>query len=87
LSSWTQARKFDLIVRSFGDELLVYHTGSGETHCLNGNACAVFRALAESELPLSAGHIKTQCLNGGTENDAQRLLEELAALHLVEHVD
>jgi len=47
-SRWRMPREFSVLLRSWGDETVAYHDGSGDTHLLGPVEAAAIRALQES---------------------------------------
>ncbi len=83
----------DLQWRWWGDQLVVYHQASGDTHLLNRLAGEVLCTLeqAPAEAVTLAGHVAAQQEMSADQQGAlleqiERLLRQLEALGLVETV-
>jgi PqqD family protein of HPr-rel-A system len=55
---WHVVGAFELLWRSWGDEVIVYHTGSGDTHLLSPAAAEVLRTLQRT--PTNAKELTAQ---------------------------
>lgn len=87
---WTAGRTHSLLWHSWDeDELLVYHSGSGDTHLLNAVAAEVLRQLERS--PLEASELTPHVAralghppNSELRSYIDQLLDYLDSLGLVE---
>ncbi len=86
---WSLQRDFSLEVRWLGDEALVFHCGSGETHRLNQGSGALLQILIEQSKPLDEEQLhfymkqKDSC---AFNMDIVPVLEELQRLQIIETV-
>lgn len=89
---WQARAGHELLWRSWGDEYVVYHCGSGDTHLLDAAAARLLRRLLEapeaaSSLELSGLVAETLLMSSEESLEyTSELLEELQRLMLVERV-
>lgn len=78
--------KFDVEVCLIDREWLLYHTGTGQTHRLNGVVADVFNQVRIAASPVDVESLKL-AMSGLIETDEiMRILESLLALYLIESV-
>lgn len=85
---WGVCSEFPLLLKEWGDEVVVYHTGSANTHLLSSFAAAVLRELQKQPQTVdklvdslsSVGFLDSSCDFTEIEN----CLHQLERLFLVE---
>ncbi len=87
--SWRVNAGFDLLWHSWGDEHVVYHCGSGDTHLLDAAATGLLRYLREARVAtMDDLSLPVAAALGMPADEALEytgnLLEELERLSLVE---
>jgi len=78
---WHLDRQFALKTRIFAHQILIYHQGSGMTHCLSGDAFHLFEFfLRQPDLKFNEEDIQLQCPN---IDKLKSLLQELKSMYLL----
>lgn len=77
-SRWQVVQGFEFLTHSFDDEVVIYHTGSGHTHLLNGLQSEVFNHLQRqtSTLPELTSHLES-VFDINSNNDFPAEVEKL----------
>ncbi|MGY6277112.1 HPr-rel-A system PqqD family peptide chaperone [Methylomonas sp. MgM2] len=87
---WSVCRSFEIGIRAFDQESVLFHFGSGATHLLSSVACQVIQILIEQKKPMSEKQlILGMSQRSGRDFDLKDLdsvLRQLQELQLVETV-
>jgi PqqD family protein of HPr-rel-A system len=84
---WRTVTEFGLLQRSWGDEGILYHTGSGDTHQLNPLATEVLQALQRTPTTVKdlIGQLATR-FDISRENELEDVLAKLERHGIIERV-
>ncbi|HEC15091.1 MAG TPA: HPr-rel-A system PqqD family peptide chaperone [Sedimenticola sp.] len=90
-STWRVNAGFELHWRSWGDEYVVYHSGSGHTHLLNHTAATALRILQQTPaaLPELCERLASEAgveAGGDLSGALEELLADFARQGLIERV-
>lgn len=77
---------FDIAIHVIADEWLLYHTGTGQTHRLNGIVGEIFGCVWRSPHPIGIDGLKVSISDLLEADEIIKILESLLALHLIESV-
>lgn len=90
LVMWSLCRSFRLDARSFDDESVVFHHGSGETHHLNKRASGLLNVLSDHREPISEEQLLSRLRQMDSSDfnwDVLPILRQLQSLHIVEAIE
>lgn len=77
---------FEIKTYAVDEEWLLYHTGTGQTHHLNGIVGDIFSRVWYSPHPIDIDSIKMSISDLLETDEIIRVLESLLVLHLIESV-
>lgn len=81
---WQVHRVFTLHTNEFFDHLLIYHEGTGMTHCLSGFPAELFRLI----LKQTDGIITDKDLESYCDGfDFNKILSDLCAMNVVQVIE
>lgn len=86
---WRVVAGVELQSRSWGDETVAYHVGSGDTHLMNSAAVSALRILQDTPANI-AQLVEAVCARTGQVPDddffhsMEAVIDQLAALKLIE---
>lgn len=89
---WQITSGFELYWRSWGNEYVVYHSGTGDTHLLNKLAASVLESLkqAPSDIPSLSKQLASSfgiALDDESRMAMAQLMKDMIKFGLIEEVD
>lgn len=83
--TWRRLTQFPLHILSFGEDAVVYHSGSGNTHQLDELSLVILEALTDEPCDLASLSARVASLTGLDDGPDLRIAIELRLSELAKH--